>query len=112
MANAPFRMTLQTMLVLQVLLTEPTREVYGLEICEAAGLRSGSIHPILARLEAAAWLTSHWEDIDPKVEGRPRRRYYQLTSDGVEQARYAIANARGATARLVALRPQIDGGAW
>ena len=45
------RMTLSTQLVLRVLLAEPSQEMYGLEICEAAGLPSGTIHPILARLE-------------------------------------------------------------
>ena len=34
------RMTLPTQLVLRALLAEPTREMYGLQICEAAGLPS------------------------------------------------------------------------
>ena len=50
------RMTLPTQLVLRVMLDEPTREMYGLQICEAAGLPSGTIHPILARLERLGWL--------------------------------------------------------
>jgi len=44
------RMTITTQLVLRALLAEPTREMYGLEICAEAGLPSGTIHPILARL--------------------------------------------------------------
>ena len=47
------RMTLPTQLVLRALLAEPTQEMYGLQICQAAGLPSGTIHPILARLERA-----------------------------------------------------------
>ena len=46
------RMTLPTQLVLRTMLAEPTREMYGLEICEAAGLPSGTIHPILGRFES------------------------------------------------------------
>ena len=42
------RMTLPTQLVLRALLEEPSREMYGLEICARAGLQSGTIHPILA----------------------------------------------------------------
>lgn len=87
------RMTLPTQLVLRVLLAEPTREMYGLQICGAAGLPSGTIHPILARLEGLGWLESRWEDIKPEDEGRPRRRYYWLTKDGAEQARLALARA-------------------
>lgn len=89
------RMTMTTQLVLRALLADPGREMYGLQICTEAGLPSGTIHPILARLEHEyGWLTSRWEDIKPQDEGRPRRRYYRLTEDGAERARLALAQAR------------------
>ncbi|MEV6693898.1 helix-turn-helix transcriptional regulator [Micromonospora sp. NPDC051196] len=84
-------MTLATQRVLQVLLDRPADEKYGLEICAEAGLASGTIHPILARLEKVGWLESHWENIDPRSAGRPRRRYYRLSRDGAQQARSALA---------------------
>jgi PadR family transcriptional regulator, regulatory protein PadR len=99
------RMTIPTQLVLRTLLTDPEQEQYGVEIGAAAGLPSGTIHPILARLEGVGWLTSRWEEIDPRVEGRPARRYYQLTPDGVELARAAMARAWSATGRPAWLRP-------
>jgi DNA-binding PadR family transcriptional regulator len=86
-------MTLPTQLVLRALLDEPGLERYGLEIGETAGLPSGTIHPILARLERLGWLESRWEDVDPRAAGRPARRYYRLTTDGVEQARAGLARA-------------------
>ena len=67
-------MTIPTQLVLRALLAEPTREMYGLQICAAAGMPSGTIHPILARLQGLGWLESRWEDAVPQEEGRPRRR--------------------------------------
>lgn len=94
------RMTLPTQLVLRALLDEPTEEMYGLQICAKAGLPSGTIHPILARLEKLGWLESHWEDIKPEVEGRPRRRYYRLTEDGAERARIALARATTSVSTL------------
>ena len=98
-------MTIPTQLVLETLLADPRTERYGLEIGEAAGLRSGTVHPILARLEGYGWLSSRWEDIDASAEGRPARRYYLLTADGVQAARAALARAhRPATVRL---RPQV-----
>jgi PadR family transcriptional regulator, regulatory protein PadR len=87
------RMTIPTQLVLRALLAEPTRERYGLDIGDEAGLPSGTIHPILARLEGVRWVESRWEDVDPRAEGRPARRYYRLTSAGVEYARSALARA-------------------
>jgi PadR family transcriptional regulator PadR len=104
-----FRLTLATQLVLRTMLAEPTREMYGLQICQDAGLPSGTIHPILARLERLGWLESHWEDVVPQEEGRPRRRYYKLTEGGAERARIALAQATTSTAAL-GLRPRPAGG--
>lgn len=88
------RITLQTLQVLRALLDDPGGEHYGLEISRNAGLPTGSIYPILARLEAAGWVTSAWEDIDEATEGRRRRRYYRLSSDGVEFARSQLLEAQ------------------
>lgn len=111
MSKSPtgLRMTLATQLVLRAMLAEPTRETYGLQICHDAGLPSGTIHPILARLERLGWLESWWEAVVPQEEGRPRRRYYRLTEDGAECARVALAQATTTTTAL-RLRPA-DGSA-
>jgi PadR family transcriptional regulator PadR len=99
------RMTIPTQRVLEALLAEPGAELYGLEIGSSAGLRSGTVHPILARLEGYGWLSSRWEDVDPSAEGRPPRRYSRLTATGAEAARAALARAyRPSPARR--LRPQ------
>jgi len=103
------RMTIPTQLVLRAMLAEPGREMYGLQICQQAGLPSGTIHPILARLEALGWADSHWEDADPQHEGRPRRRYYKLTEDGAERARIALARTATSTTAL-RLIPRTAGG--
>jgi DNA-binding PadR family transcriptional regulator len=103
-------MTIPTQLVLSALLSDPTREMYGLQICAAAGLPSGTIHPILGRLEHEfGWLSSRWENIEPEAEGRPRRRYYRLTEDGAERARIAIAQAATSIA-TIGLRSRPAGG--
>jgi PadR family transcriptional regulator, regulatory protein PadR len=104
------KMTLTVQLVLRALLNDPSREMYGLQICTAAGLPSGTIHPILARLEGVGWLESRWEQADPHAQGRPRRRYYRLTGAGAEQARGALARARTPVSGIPALRPRPAGG--
>jgi PadR family transcriptional regulator, regulatory protein PadR len=104
------RMTLTTQLVLRALLDHPADELYGLEICAKAGLPSGTIHPILARLEKIAWLESRWEEADPREQGRPRRRYYRLSPDGAERARVALARVTESTAALRRLRPGLASG--
>lgn len=103
------RMTLPTQLVLRALLAESAQEMYGLQICQAAGLPSGTIHPILARFEALGWLQSRWESVSPQEEGRPRRRYYRLTEDGAERARIAMAQATTSVS-TIGLRTRPAGG--
>ena len=100
-------MTIPTQLVLRALLEDPTRELYGLEVGAAAGLPSGTVHPILARLEGLRWLESRWEEIDTRAAGRPARRYYRLTADGVQSARAALARAYR-PARVTRLRPATE----
>ncbi|TKS96425.1 PadR family transcriptional regulator [Streptomyces lasalocidi] len=87
-------MTLQTQLVLQALLRDPSRELYGRELSELTGLMPGTTHPILLRLETEGWVTSRMEDIDPHVEKRPARRYYRFTATGAGLASDALRAAR------------------
>lgn len=78
------------MKVLRVLLDNPSADVYGLELSRATGLKSGTLYPLLDRLEAADWVSSHWEDVDPASEGRPRRRFYSITGFGAHEARMLL----------------------
>lgn len=108
------KMTMQVQLVLRLLLVDPTREWYGLELGQESGLPSGTYHPILHRLETAGWLESRWEQVDVHAEKRPRRRYYRLTRDGVVQARQALARAgRSRSSPRLLVPPELrpaDGG--
>jgi PadR family transcriptional regulator, regulatory protein PadR len=89
------RMTLQVLHVLRALVDAGDSERYGLELMEETGLPSGTIYPIIARLEQAGWLASRRED-PALYEKRktPPRRYYRLTRDGAELAQSALARAR------------------
>jgi PadR family transcriptional regulator len=90
-------MTLPMLQAIRAMLEEPSREMYGLEICKAAGLPSGTLHPVLARLEGCGWLESRWEKVDDDetkpAGGRPRRRYYRFSPGGAERARAALEKA-------------------
>lgn len=93
-------MTLTTQLVLRALLADPGREMYGREIMQAASLATGTIYPILARLQAEGWVSVREETIDKHAEGRPARRYYQLTAKGTEEAGEAMSRAATQLSRL------------
>ncbi|GAA3122761.1 hypothetical protein GCM10020254_82330 [Streptomyces goshikiensis] len=91
--RTPFRITAATLDVLEAFLASRD-ELHGFAVAKAAAKPTGSIYPILGRLEQAGWLTSHWETENPS-EGRPRRRFYTLTPDGTEQARAVVIERRG-----------------
>ncbi|GAA1606835.1 hypothetical protein GCM10009804_73530 [Kribbella hippodromi] len=77
------RITVPVLKVLQVFIAAgPDEHLYGLALSEHTGLKSGTLYPVLARLERASWITSDWEEVDPREAGRPRRRYYHLTGLG------------------------------
>ena len=74
-----------------VLVAISRRLRYGFDIIDATGLQSGSVYPILRRLEDAGLLRSKWEPVRAaRDEQRPPRRYYQLTGAGAETLREAL----------------------
>jgi PadR family transcriptional regulator PadR len=92
-------MTKQTARLLEALLSELGRDWYGLELMDRAELRSGTAYPLLHRLQADGWLTSSPEEMDPHLEGRPRRRLYRLTGLGQAEA-VRLLEARQRQARV------------
>ena len=86
------RLTQPTLKVLRLLLEKPREGRSGAEISKTAKVGSGTLYPMLARLEAAGWLSSEWEAIDPRVAWRPRQRFYKLTALGQNSALAALAD--------------------
>lgn len=98
-------LTYNTVLVLQALAGSCE---YGLEVIQLTGLSSGTVYPILRRLESEGLVEALWEDEEEaRDEGRPARRYYRVTGAGgraLERAR------RELVARQEALGLEAGGG--
>jgi PadR family transcriptional regulator, regulatory protein PadR len=84
--NSP-RITGPTLKVLGEFFNRPTDRISGIEISRSTGLASGTLYPILFRLEKAGWLESEWEDVVPTEVKRPRRRLYRITAVGEANSR-------------------------
>jgi PadR family transcriptional regulator, regulatory protein PadR len=98
-------MTMQTMLVLGTMLADPAKRRFGLELCEETGQPSGTIYPILARLESFGWIEGHKESsAEHLAEGRRARYYYTLTDEGAVRARAALEQAMRSRGRAAGLR--------
>ena len=87
--------------VLRAFLEDPAARRYGYDLMKAATLKSGTLYPILGRLEDQKLVTSAWET--PQEEGQRPRKYYQLTGEGLRVARRdtgrALPGMGGGTAR-------------
>ena len=95
------RISHQTRLVLQAFLDAPDQDTYGFELSQAAGVKTGTLYPVLQRLVDEGWLTSRWEDVDESSAGRRRRRYYRLTAEGERTARAAVGRDKRALRDLM-----------
>lgn len=84
------RLTAPTIKILGALLQVSSEGISGADISKTTGISSGTLYPILFRLEKAEWLTSEWEEGNPTELGRPRRRLYTMTSTGLLKARTAF----------------------
>ena len=86
------RLTYPTALVLQALLQG---HHHGFDIMDATGLPSGTVYPILRRLDAEGYVRSKWEKEGvARREQRPARRYYELTATGRAMGPEAVSRYR------------------
>jgi DNA-binding PadR family transcriptional regulator len=77
--------------VLGAFLADPAASRYGYDLMKAARLPSGTLYPLLGRLEHQKLVASAWET--PQQEGQRPRKYYQLTGEGIRIARLELAEA-------------------
>ena len=81
----------QTRLLLTTMLEQPRAWYYGYELSKATGLSSGTLYPLLMRLNDRGLLESRWQE--PQRAGRPARHAYRLSGRGVELARQVATEA-------------------
>jgi PadR family transcriptional regulator, regulatory protein PadR len=60
---------------------DPAAPHYGYDLMKAAKLPSGTLYPMLARLQQDGLVDAEWEAQREDAGGRPPRKYYRLTAD-------------------------------
>jgi len=70
---------------------------YGYDLMKVTDLSSGTLYPLLARLNEDGWLESRWQESDSP--GRPPRQLYRLTATGRMRARHALGRAQASWLR-------------
>jgi DNA-binding PadR family transcriptional regulator len=99
------RLSLPALQAVAMMLEDPGAEYWGLAIAKQIHVPTGTIYPILHRLEAAGWLESTLEQVDTTTACRPPRRLYRLTPTGARMAREALIHTR----RSLGLKPAFNG---
>ena len=85
-------MTLTAAVVLQAI---ERGHRYGFELVDVTGYPTGTLYPALRRLEHAGYLRSAWERESAAFnDGRPQRRYYEITAAGSRALEAAVDQLR------------------
>ena len=72
--------------ILAALLADGTSWSHGYELARIADVKSGTLYPLLIRLEEQGYLEAEWQQ--PSERGRPPRHAYRLTASGMKLARH------------------------
>ena len=87
----PPRISPETLSALEQFAQHPAEWRYGYELSQLTGLKSGTLYPILMRLEKHSLLEARWVATEAGV---PPRHMYRLTPNGLALARTKLAEAR------------------
>ena len=79
------RSSAQTLSIFEALLAQPRTWRHGYDLSSETELKSGTLYPVLMRLDERGFLESKWAE--SKLPGRPPRRMYRLTKEGLAYAR-------------------------
>jgi DNA-binding PadR family transcriptional regulator len=85
----PLNSSAQTRDLVAALLLRPEEWRHGYDLSKETRLKSGTLYPILMRLEGQGWLETRWEE--QTKPGRPSRHLYRLEPSRIGAARLAFA---------------------
>lgn len=83
-------MSAQTLCLLEELLVQPAEWRYGYDLSRETGLKSGTLYPLLMRLNQRKLLEAQWRIVE---NGTPPRHMYRLSPTGLQFARERLKEA-------------------
>lgn len=76
--------------ILSYFVRNPTNQTYGWDVCKKLCLQSGTVYPILTRMQNSGLLISELETGDPRSKRRPLRIYYAINPKKLSEARQLL----------------------
>jgi PadR family transcriptional regulator, regulatory protein PadR len=67
--------------------------VHGWVLMKQTGRSGPTVYGVLDRMEDWGWIVGYWEDLGPE-SSRPRRRFYELTPEGLAGVRELLEERR------------------
>jgi DNA-binding PadR family transcriptional regulator len=83
----------QTRSLFEVFLADAPAWRYGYDLSRLTGIKSGTLYPILMRLEASGLLEAQWESAP--AAGKPPRHMYRLSASGMTEAAESLQGRQG-----------------
>lgn len=83
--------------LIEVMLCDQEAWRYGYDLSKETAMKSGTLYPILMRLEGQGWLETRWEEA--AMQGRPARHMYRLTATGTSEGRALLEASQAAPSR-------------
>lgn len=100
--DRPRALSAQALIVLRALVEARGEWCHGYDLVRSTGLKSGTLYPLLIRLEARGYLDAEWQP--PAAPGRPPRHAYRLSVSGLQLAREGATGQNGTSLTGTAVR--------
>ena len=83
---------------------------YGFDVIDHTGLPSGTVYPALSTLTRKGLVESRWEEKGVAyADGRPRRKYYEVTAEGSTALQAAMERFGALGLRASSAAPEVVG---
>lgn len=88
------RVTVAFLRILELFIANDKSSYCGSDVMKLLNLRSGTVYPLLTRMTNAGWLSRELENVNPKLVGRPAKRFYQISSTGLKEGKRLISSQK------------------
>lgn len=88
------QVTVAFLRILELFIANDKSSYCGSDVMRFLNLPSGTVYPLLTRMTNAGWLNRELENVNPKLVGRPAKRFYQISSTGLKEGKRLISSQK------------------
>lgn len=88
------RVTVAFLRILEFFVLNEKSSYCGADVMKYLNLPSGTVYPLLTRMTNSGWLNRELENVNPKLVGRPAKRFYQISNTGLKEGKKLISSQK------------------